>query len=166
MNMKQLVPTVVEKSDLIIEYITQILSDSDKVNGDIVFSYAKDKGKENCTFDLFVLSKGFERHFDSGISLQFSNVLYEQILNDLIDNFMESDTMGVGNFYSIKASNGQFNGVSVFNESGSKINLNFKYRDNNFSEIVEAYNKKINDYKNSEKATITHVGDSSLPKFR
>lgn len=45
------------KSNLIMEYITQILSDTDKLNGNIEFNFAKINNQMNCVLDIYVPTK-------------------------------------------------------------------------------------------------------------
>lgn len=134
-----------ENSKILIGYITQILSSEE--NAKINISYAKIEKENVCTFDIYVPSQNFERHFNTGITLQQSDALNEQILNDLLDNFMDSETIGATTFYSIKSSGGQFNGVKCMNIQGNTIPINFIAQGNNFDKLVKAYNQRIKDRK-------------------
>jgi len=130
-----------EKSKLLIEYITQILTAEE--NASINVSYAKIDKENMCTFDIYVPSKNFETHLNTGITFQQVDALNEQILNDLLDNFVDLEIIGVTTFYSIKSSSRQFNGVECLNIRGNKIPINFLAQGNDFDEIVRLYNQKI-----------------------
>ena len=135
----------IERSKLILEYITQILSESEKVSGSIEFSSAKIDNQKMCTVDIFV-SNGFERHFNLGITTDHDLVLYEQLLNDLLDSFLEHETMGVSRYYSIKSMQEEFSGINAVNTIGSKIKINFKTTSPEFVDIISKYTKRIDEY--------------------
>ena len=70
-------------------------------------------------------------------------ILYEQILNDFLDTFLENETMGVTKYYSVKSMLENFSGVKIINLIGSKIMVNFYYE---FPDIISMYNEKYNEY--------------------
>lgn len=76
-----------ERSKLLCEYITQILSDNEKVNGEIKINSDKISNEYMITFDIIVSNKNFEKHHNTGITPQQIDVLTDQILNDLLDKF-------------------------------------------------------------------------------
>lgn len=115
-----------ERSKLLCEYITQILSDNEKVNGEIKINFAKINNEHMITFDILIPSKNFVKHLNTGITTQQIGVLTEQILNDLLDTFLESETIG------------------------SKLKINFVCRGDKFNEQVENYNERINEYANRQ----------------
>jgi len=138
-----------EKSKLVIEYITQILSDSEKVNSVIDFWYAKIDGQNMCTLDIYVPERNFEKHLNLGITIDHSLVLYEQILNDFLDTFLEHETMGVTRYYSIKSMQNDFSGVDAVNRNGSRIKINFNTTDPDFMNIVSEYTRRYNEFDDS-----------------
>lgn len=135
-----------EKSKLVIEYITQILSDSEKVNSVMDFWYAKIDGQNMCTLDIYVPERNFEKHLNLGITIDHSLVLYEQILNDFLDTFLEHETMGVTRYYSIKSMQNDFSGVDAVNLNDSRIKINFNTTDPDFMSIVSGYTQRYNDF--------------------
>lgn len=138
-----------ERSRLLCEYITKILSDNEKVDGEIRLDSAKINNERMLTFDIFVPRKGFEKHLNTGITTQQVDVLTEQIFNDLVDNFLESETMGCTRYYTIRGGYGMnFDGVSAMNNIGSNIKINFVYRGDKFKEQVENYNRRLDEYVN------------------
>lgn len=138
-----------EKSKLVIEYITQILSDSEKVNSVMDFWYAKIDGQNMCTLDIYVPETNFEKHLNLGITIDHSLVLYEQILNDFLDTFLEHETMGVTRYYSIKSMQNDFSGVDAVNRNGSRIKINFNTTDPDFMNIVSEYTRRYNEFADS-----------------
>ena len=133
----------IEKSKLVIEYITQILSDKGIVNSKMNFSSAKIDGQKMCTLDIYVPEKNFEKHLNLEITIDHSMILYEQILNTFLDSFLENETMGVTKYYSVKSMSENFSGVKIINLIGSRIMVNFYYE---FPDIISMYNEKYNEY--------------------
>ena len=133
----------IEKSKLVIEYITQILSDKGIVNSKMNFSSANIDGQKMCTLDIYVPEKNFEKYLNLEITTDHSMILYEQILNDFLDTFLENETMGVTKYYSVKSMLENFSGVKIINLIGSKIMVNFYYE---FPDIISMYNEKYNEY--------------------
>ncbi len=144
-----------KRSLLLCEYIIQILSDAEKVNGEIEINFTKINNERMVTFDIYVPSKNFEEHLNTGITTQQIDVLTEQILNDLIDNFLESETMGCSRYYSIRGGYGMnMDGVNLVNNIGSIIKLNFVCRGDKFDEQIQNYNAKLDEYENQQKNNI------------
>lgn len=144
-----------ERSKLLCEYIIQILSDNEQVNGEIIIDSAKKNNERMVTFDIIVPRRNFERHFNTGITTQQVNVLTAQILNDLLDNFLESENMRCTPYYSIRGGYGMnMSGVDAMNNIGSKIKINFVCRGDKFNEQVEAYNLRLNEFLNQQETTI------------
>lgn len=133
----------IEKSKLVIEYITQILSDKEIVNSKMNFSSANIDGQKMCTLDIYVPEKNFEKHLNLEITIDHSMILYEQILNTFLDSFLENETMGVTKYYSVKSMSENFSGVKIINLIGSRIMVNFYYE---FPDIISMYNEKYTEY--------------------
>ena len=140
-----------ERSKLLCEYITQILSDHERVSGEIRIDSAKINNERMLTFDISVPNKGFERHFNTGITTQQVDILTEQILNDLIDHYMKSDTIGCTKFFSVRGIGMNMDGISALNSIGSTIYINFVCRGNQFREQVKLYNARLDAYINQQK---------------
>lgn len=140
-----------ERSRLIIEYITKILSDTEKVNASMNFSSAKIDNQTMCTLDIYVPQRNFEKHLNLGITNDHDLILYEQLLTDLLDTFLEHETMGVSRYYSIKSMQDNFSGINAVNSIGSKIKINLNSSGADFNELMTKYNQRINDYVDSLK---------------
>lgn len=139
-----------ERSKLVIEYITQILSDSDKVIGNMMFEHAKIDGKNMCTLDIYVPTKNFEKHLNLGITVDHELVLFEQILNDFLDTFLDNETIGITNFYSIRSMLESFDGVDAVNLNESRIKIDFNNSNKDFMELVKKYQIRYDDFVNKQ----------------
>lgn len=140
-----------KRSKLLCEYIIQILSDKEKVKGEIKISSAKINNERMITLDIWVPSKGFERHFNTGITVQQVDVLTEQIFDAFIKYFMESDFKGCTRYYSVRGGYGMnMDGVTVVNAIGSKVNVNFICRGVSFDEQASKYNLRLDEYVNQQ----------------
>ena len=146
------------KSNLIMEYITQILSDTDKLNGDIEFNFAKINNQMNCVLDIYVPTKNFEKHLNLEITSDHSLVLYEQVLTDLL-NFLPSETMGVTKYFSIKSMAEYFSGVVALNNIGSELKINFNTTNPDFMILIDNYIKKYDE-------SVESLKNQESPKLR
>ncbi|MDD6224137.1 MAG: hypothetical protein PUB18_03960 [bacterium] len=133
-----------EKSKLVIEYICQILSDPEKVNAQMNFtSYKREK---MCTLDIYIPSRNVQKRLDLGISKEHSLVLYEQLLNDLLDTFAEHETIGVTKYYSLKSMEENFSGINAVNSAGSKIKINLNSSGKDFMELISHYTQRYDEF--------------------
>lgn len=135
----------IERSKLIIEYITQILSDSEKVAATMNFSSTKINNQSMCVLDIYVSKNNFERHLNLGITNNHILVLYEQLLNDLLNTFLEHETIGVTKYYSIKSQMGSFSGVDAVNLLGGRIKINLNGYGYEFDNLISEYTKKYDE---------------------
>ena len=133
----------VQRVDLVMEYIEQILNDTKVVNSSMNFSTTKIDGNNMCTLDIFVPSKDFEKHLNLGITSDHKNVIYKELLDRISRTLFDHDTIGVSRFYSMRTSQGQFDGIDTFNIAGSVNKINMTGIDKSIS---DEYNKKIDDY--------------------
>ena len=137
-----------ERTKVIIEYITQILSDSKKVTSTMNFSKAKIGNETMCTLDIFVPESDFERHLNLGITFDHHLVLYKEVLDSLLDNFLDSDSVGVTKYFSTSGAR-YFSGVNAVNLNGSVIGINFNTISPDFMNLVMDYTKRYNEYEES-----------------
>ena len=136
-----------ERSRLIIEYITSILSDKEKVDGTMTFKSAKIDGQNMIVLDIYVPKSEFEKHLNLGITNDHKLVLYDQLLNDLLDVFLEHETMGVTKYYEIHSMlDGLFAGINAVNMIGSKIKINLNSRGEDFRNVINNYTKRYNEF--------------------
>lgn len=134
-----------EKTNLIIEYIEQILLDSIKVSGTMNFSSAKINNQRVCTLDIYVHERNFEKHLNLEISVEHSLVLCEQLLIDLLE-FLPHDTIGITKYYSIKYGTGEnFSGVDAVNMQGSRIKINLNQSGTEFDELITKFHNKYDE---------------------
>lgn len=132
------------KSNLIMEYITQILLDTNKLNGNIEFNFAKIDNQMNCVLDIYIPTKDFEKHLNLEITSDHCLVLYEQALNDLL-KFLPSETIGVTKYFSIKSMSEYFSGVVALNNIGSELKINFNTTNPDFMVLIDNYLKKYDE---------------------
>ncbi len=135
------------RSKLLCEYITQILKDEEQVTGEIAINSAKIDDEKMITFDIQVPCRNFSKHLNTGITTDHIDLLVNQLLNDLVANFMEDENMGVSRYFSIRGGYGmKMDGVVATNNIGSKIDINFLCRGKNFQEQIERYNNTLDIY--------------------
>ena len=136
-----------EKSKLIIEYIIQILSDSERINSNMIFCNTKIDNQKMCTLDIYVPDRKYEKHLNLEITADHCLVLYEQLLNNLLDNFLENENIGITKYYCIKFIDQEnFSGVDVVNLNGSRIKLNFNTTHPDFMNLVSQYTRRYHEF--------------------
>lgn len=147
---EMLAPT---KSRFIMEAIDQFLS-VEHADSIIQFSWFKNEKEDMCSFDIYG-PMGIKDHLNSGITLQQSDVLTHQILQDVLNKYLESDTIKISNFIDLNVSfptptARNFHGIVVTNtQNYSKVSLNFLARGNSFQEVVDSYQDRILEYEKS-----------------
>lgn len=134
----------IERSKLIIEYIFQILSDPEKVNATMEFFNDKVENQNMVIFDINVPKRNFKRSLNLGITSDHENVLFEQLLNDLIETFLPHETMGITKYYSLKSMNKKFTGIDATNTIGSRISINFNSSGTEFNNLIDSFQAKYN----------------------
>jgi hypothetical protein len=97
-----------------------------------------------CVLDIFVPIKNFEKHLNLEITSDHCLVLYEQVLNDLL-NFLFSETIGVTKYYSMKSMSEYFSGVVAFNNIGSELKINFNTTSPEFMLLIDKYIEKYDE---------------------
>lgn len=138
--------------NLLMEYIEQILSDDQKVNGEVLIDSAKADGEKICTFDIKVYENGFEKNLSTGITVQHCDILNQWIFEKSIERFMTSETMGVTKCYCIRGGYGMnMDGFRVVNCIGSSLKINFLCRGNLFDEQAKRYNNTLMTYMDEQK---------------
>lgn len=136
-------------SHVVMEYIDQILTDSIRVNGKIDFVLERVDGYKEpmCVFVISVPQREFNRRINSKIPNVHSDVFYMQLLNDLADSFLNSETIKIGTFYNINGIMGPtFHGIDVKSLSGNSIKINFRNIGTEIRPYIEEYNNRIWEY--------------------
>lgn len=153
MKKEEILKLSTERSKLLCEYIIQILSDRDIVKGRIDINSIDIDSETMVTFDIFVPRKGFERHLNTGIRFQYVDDLTEQIFNDLVNNFIKSESLGCTKYYNIRGGYGtSMDGVYLTNGNGSDIKLNFYCRGEKFASQATNYNMRVDEYISKEES--------------
>ena len=155
MTNEEIMSKAFKASNYVMETIEQLLSYPEKINSKINFTYAKINGKDMCTFNIFCPKLEIKDYINTGVPLEYSDLLHGQIFNDLLDKFLESETVMVGRYYTriyeFHLNNEDVHGMDYKNFNGSCITLNFDYRGEDFKNIVAGYRNRINEYKERNK---------------
>jgi len=138
-----------EKSKIIIDNIVSILSIPEKVNAYMNFTSAKINNINTCVLDIYIPDRKFEKHIDLEITHDHDLVLYAQLLNDLLDTFLEHETMGVTRYYSIKSMQENFTGINAVNTLESKIKINLNSSGLEFNNLISEYTKRYDEFEKS-----------------
>lgn len=154
MKKKEAEEIAVKVSKVIMEYITNILTDSGKVEGTINFESARVDGYQEkmCVVVISVPEKPFYKPINSGIPSIHSISFYKKILEDMIDTCLYSDQLSTSRFYSVKGMMGPtFQGVSAEGTLGNRLRINFTNIGTELNEAIAEYNKKIDVYESEIK---------------
>ena len=129
----------IKRVNLILEYIEQILLDN-KVVGTLTFNSKKINNQNILVLDIEVKPNNFSRYLNLEIESNHSNILYEELLNEIINRYLENENIALSFYQDIKYfMESNFSGITITNFNGSEIKINFKIKDNKFSEIIENY---------------------------
>ena len=137
-----------EKSKLIIDYIIEILSSLEKIEASMNFGVAKIDNQSTCVLDIYAQLINFEKHLNLEITSNHYLILYEQLLNDLLEVFLDHETIGVTKYYSIKSMKENFSGINAVNSSGSRIKINLHGSGRDFMNLIDNYTEKYTDFEN------------------
>lgn len=137
----------VHKSRLIIEYITQILSDEKKVNASMKFLLAEVNHQSKFILDICVPEADFSKQIDLEIPIVHKLVLFEQLLNDLLDTFMEHEEIRITKSYSIKSMRYNFTGIEAKNDNESEIRINFSSSGKEYQDVISRYEERYDELK-------------------
>jgi len=154
MKKKEAEEIAVKVSKVIMEYITNILTDNIKVEGEINFVSGKVDGYQEpmCVVVISVPEKPFYKPINSGIPSIHSIPFYTRVLEDLTDNFLYSEELSIGGFYSIKSMMGPtFQGIDAVSSSGNQIRINFSNIGTELNDAIDEYNRKISLYESKIK---------------
>ena len=137
-----------EKSKLLLEYIDQFMSYGN-VRGEILINSDKDpETKERMCYMEILIDDGFERHYNTDITAQQSDVLNEQILIDIAERYAQDKDVDITRYFTLNSMDGSIHGIRISNHKGSNILLNFLCRGLEFDKVVESYSKKLSEERN------------------
>ena len=149
MKKREAIEIAEKVSEVVMEYIEQILTDSVKVEGKIEFIPGRIEGYPE-KMSLVIISvpeKGFYKEINSRIPEIHSIAFYSIILEDLIDHFLESESLGVGRFYHVHGMMGpSFHGLTAASASGNRIHINFPQIGTELNDSIKEYNRKVDLY--------------------
>ena len=137
-----------QRVNLIIEYIKQILSDSDIIYGKISIDTVEIDEVKYKTLQIALKNKRFERHFNLGIELQDEAVFFKKLLNTFIEKYADSENIGISKYYVKRCdpSNPDFHGIDVSNTNGSYLEFYFCPSNEESRLAIQEYNQKLDDF--------------------
>ena len=138
-----------QKVNIIMEYVNNILENSNKVSAQMNFDSVKIDGQCMCVLDINMVNH--EQHLNLGIPSQFADIIFKELLNRVLNDVLPSESMGATKFYRFRSNDNSFDGINIMNEIGSEIRLNM-YGIN--KSISDEYNQKYEEYRNSLKNKI------------
>lgn len=152
---QELSELITKRTNLVIEYINQIINDISDATAYMNFSTEKTNGQRMCTLHIRVPVSNFERRFSLEIPSNYNIDLYERILNALLDNYASLDNISVTKFRIIHYSiDGMFQGVCVLNDKNAVIKMNLSGNDPRYDEVIEKYNQRCDELLNSSNQKI------------
>ena len=139
----------VERSNLILEYINQIINHN--VNANISISSAKvaDLKQNFCVIDIEV-SDGFERHFNSGITADHIAIFYQQLLEDIINDYLNYEDITLSDIYQIHDFIAGAKSFIQISKDDSTITINFPKLHNLAikDQLISSYRNKLYNIEN------------------
>ena len=118
-----------EKAKVMVEYLEQFMMDEDTIYGVMEFASSNNR----LVVDMEITKEGkkvFERGYDMGIS------------------FLPSENFAVSEYACIKDHPTMSrDGFYVTNTNRSRVNVNFRVKNAEFSEIMKNHNARIEDYR-------------------
>ncbi len=139
-----------EKSHLIIDYIINILSEPAIYSGRMTFGYEKYSNQNMLVLYIYIPEKDLSEKLNLDITFDHCLIFFDKLLNDILDVFLEHETMGPTIFYTIRSMMGRnFSGINIKNVDNSNIEINFNLYSPDFIKIANKYNKRIEEFKKS-----------------
>lgn len=136
----------IERTNLLMEYIGLFLSDSNK-KARINIGYSKIDGKDMTVFDILVPAANFEkRNMNTEIPLQQCEVLNKQILDTILDTYLNVDTVKLSSFFTIRGTRRDFSGITIDGANNVKVELNFRMGNRSWLDLSNKYNKRLKEY--------------------
>lgn len=120
-----------EKSQILIGYLNRILNEDKKQSGRVIIDYDKIEGENRIIYAIEAPEMDFKKRLiDTEITTDHIDVLTERILNDLLDNYLEDEVLGVSPYKWIRFNMGMnFDGVHAHNNrTNTDISINFVCR--------------------------------------
>ncbi len=136
---------IINRINLIMEYVHQITNDPDDVKGEMNFTVNEIDGKKLCTFDIYVPGKDFEKHLNLGIPSEYLDELYKEFL----DRIQSDETIATSSIaYMHRFLEGTFYTLFVAKSSVIKVTIHGIGH-----KVVAEYNEKYQELKEESKIT-------------
>ncbi|MCX4249152.1 MAG: hypothetical protein OSJ65_05260 [Bacilli bacterium] len=136
-----------EKAKVMVEYLEQFMMDEDTIYGVMEFASSNNR----LVVDMEITKEGkkvFERGYDMGISSVYADILTREISGLLLESFLPSENFAVSEYACIKDHPTMSrDGFYVTNTNRSRVNVNFRVKNAEFSEIMKNHNARIEDYR-------------------
>lgn len=145
---------IAEKNALVmIEYLEQFMMDKDTISGVMEFSSSNNR----MVVDITIRQDGkkvFGRGYDMGVSYVYADLITKEISERLLETFMPSESYGVGEYACIKDHPTMSrDGIYVFNDHNSRVNVNFRTKGEEFANIMRTHNERIREYRNQTQSS-------------
>lgn len=136
-----------EKSKVMVGFLEEILNSDEKIRGKMIL----ESNGAMLTANVSVPKSNIEQCWDLEISSEHAAIFYETFLNNLLDTFLNHETMGVSKSFSIydHPFYNNFLGVVAMNSLGSEIAINFKCQRTELNNLLVNYNQVITNYEKS-----------------
>lgn len=140
-----------KNSEVMFEYLEQFMLDKDTISGRMDFESSNNR----LVVGISINQDGrevFRRDYDMGFSSIYADFLTQELVSKILDAFLRSESVGIGEYACIKdhPTNSR-DGIYVFNNHNSKVNVNFRVKGDNFYEIMNNYNKALDEYRQESK---------------
>ena len=150
MKKKEAQELAIDRSRIVMEHIAQILSDNLQVHAKMDFTHAQIDNQNMCVLNIDVPERNFIRYINLGITYDHHFILNEQILKDVLENFLDSNTIGFSYYYYKHTILGdRFYGFNAFNTNGSVIEINLPANEKS----IEQYNNRLQEINDTLKDT-------------
>lgn len=136
-----------KNAGVMFEYLEKFMQDNDTIFGVMEFSSSNNR----LVVDITISRDGkeiFGRGYDMGISSIYADLLTRELSKLLLDSFLPSEDYGVSGYACIKDHPTMSrDGIYVFNGHKSRVNVNFRVKGEEFSEIMNEHDKRIDEFR-------------------
>lgn len=155
MKKKEALEVIPQRTSLLLDYIDHFMTNESAIMVDIRFDGKKIEKANTLVTDIVVFKQDiedtynprgdclFERHFNLGITTDHASLLFEAMLTELANKYLEADAIGISEFYAIRGLNTRFDGIDVSNSVGSVVHINFGGVS---KEVEDDYNSRLEEY--------------------
>lgn len=136
-----------QNAKVMFEYLEKFMEDEDTIYGVMDFTSSNSK----LVVDITIMQDGrevFGRGYNMGISYVYADLLTKELSRLLLETFVPHDNFGVSGYACIKDHpTMERDGIYVFNNHNSRVNVNFRVKGDEFHNIMSEHDKKIDEYR-------------------